>query len=401
MRIDEFIEYFLDIPVSINNLYGDSFFPTQIENTFSKLDELQKDSHKGIVSIITKTEITDQIASRLSQYTSCLNLIILVSISELPFEIEKIKGFRYNTLKLCNEYNIPCLAYVRPFIPNENTSPEAIDTIFRNIKNAGTNVVVVSGLRGGDDILKNLDIKPEEFDKWSMRVKIIPAEVRKALEECREKYDMTTFERTSCGVTYVLGKVHSYNPYYASPQLARCGRCPLKVSCFDKQFKFVPSEKDLELVRLLGYNADIVNNGRFELCKTDPAKRTECVSCCTSCFRLERTAIEVQHFDDQKICLGDIGLLRLLTKKLVFCKGVIDSGDSTIAHPKNPFLADSNLYILNSWSSFSRNTGNCYRCSYCIVPTFKNLNQEYGASPKKVGEILIRKLQEKGVIFDE
>lgn len=103
MRIDEFIEYFLDIPVSINNLYGDPFFPTQIENTFSKLDELQKDGHNGIVSIITKTEITDRIASILSQYTSCLNLIILVSISELPFEIEKIKGFRYNTLKLCNE----------------------------------------------------------------------------------------------------------------------------------------------------------------------------------------------------------------------------------------------------------------------------------------------------------
>ena len=34
MRIDEFIEYFLDIPVSINNLYGDPFFPTQIKSIY-------------------------------------------------------------------------------------------------------------------------------------------------------------------------------------------------------------------------------------------------------------------------------------------------------------------------------------------------------------------------------
>lgn len=189
-----------------------------------------------------------------------------------------------------------------------------------------------------------------------MRVKIIPADVRKCLEECRVKYDMTMFERTSCGVAYVLGQTHSYNPYYASAQLAKCGRCPMKKTCFDRQEDFAPTEKDLELVRMLEYKAEIVNEGCFELCKVNPEKRTECVSCCTSCFKLKRDAIEVQHFDNQQICLGDIGLLRLLTKKLVFCKGVIDSGDPTIAHPKNPLLADSNLYILNSWSSFSRNT---------------------------------------------
>lgn len=60
MTNEEFINYFINLPVSINNLYGDPFFPTQTENTFSKLDELQADGHKGIVSIITKTEITPE-----------------------------------------------------------------------------------------------------------------------------------------------------------------------------------------------------------------------------------------------------------------------------------------------------------------------------------------------------
>ena len=53
------MEYFLNIPVSINNLYGDPFYKDQIENTFSKLYSLHKSGHKGVVSIITKTEIDE------------------------------------------------------------------------------------------------------------------------------------------------------------------------------------------------------------------------------------------------------------------------------------------------------------------------------------------------------
>lgn len=33
MRKEDLMEYFLNIPVSINNLYGDPFYKDQIENT--------------------------------------------------------------------------------------------------------------------------------------------------------------------------------------------------------------------------------------------------------------------------------------------------------------------------------------------------------------------------------
>lgn len=59
MRKEDLMEYFLNIPVSINNLYGDPFYKDQIENTFSKLYSLHKSGHKGVVSIITKTEIDE------------------------------------------------------------------------------------------------------------------------------------------------------------------------------------------------------------------------------------------------------------------------------------------------------------------------------------------------------
>lgn len=242
MKEIEFLNYFLNVPVSINNLYGDPFFSSQITNTFKKLETLKNDKHKGIVSIITKTEITENIAKKLQSYVSDLNLIILVSISELPYKIEKIKGNRYNTLKLCNKYNIPCLAYVRPFIPNENTDENTINTIFKKIKDSGTNTVVISGLRGNDEILTNLNFNKEEFQNWSLRVKFMPPTVKKIIEKIKQEYQIQIFERTSCGVSYVLHQTHSYNPYYSSPQLAKCQNCPLKETCFDKQSTFIPSQ---------------------------------------------------------------------------------------------------------------------------------------------------------------
>lgn len=390
---EEIERRFKDIPVSVNNLYGDPFFPTQVENTFKKLDDLKESGHTGIISIITKTEISNDIARRLKQYTDSLKLIVLVSVSGLPYEIEKIKGNRINTLALCNENNIPCLAYLRPFLPPMNTTEEVIDNLFRKIKEAGTNTIVVSGLRGNDEVLTNLNVPLEERYKWNMRVKIIPKDVRTILDECAEKYDMTMFERTSCGVSYVLGMEFSYNPYYASPQLAKCYNCPLKETCFDKQEGFTVTAEDLELVKALGYEAEIVNGGWFELCTVEPTKRTECISCCTSCFRTKRNAIRIIQREGEELCLGDIGLLRFLIKKLVYCDGLHDTGDPSIAHPKNPKVADLNFYILNSWSSYSRNIQSCYMCSYCIVPTFKNEVEEYGVVPAQVAKKIIERTE--------
>lgn len=401
MQKETFVNYFLNMPVSINNLYGDPFFPSQTENTFEKLDRLAADGHKGIVSIITKTEISDELADRLIPYTKSIKLIILVSISGLPYYVEKVKGNRFDTLRRCVERDIPTLAYLRPFIPPINTTPTAIEEMFFEISRAGVHTMVISGLRGNDAVLSNLGITEEEHYKWSMRVKIIPQDVRKSISEYEEKYKMTIFERTSCGVSYVLGIPESYNPYYASPQLAKCYKCPMGTSCFARQTDFMISAEDLELAKLLGYDAKIVNECSFDLCRVEPTKRTSCVSCCTSCFKVQRNAIEITPKEGEKLCLGDIGLLRLLIHKLVFCKNLYDTGDPTIAHPKNRFLDGLNLYMLNSWSSYSRNTSSCYMCSYCIVPSFQNQDKEYGDSPRHIAEQLIQRIEESGGHFDD
>lgn len=381
----EIYDYFNNVPMSINNLYGDPFI--QKENTYAKLQELKDVQHKGIISIITKTEITEEDAIRLKHYQESLNLIILVSISGLPYEIEKIKSDRYNTLSLCSRYHIPCIAYIRPFIPNYNTSEDVINSMFDRISNTGCKNIVVAGLRGNDNILANSKIKEEEIDKWSLRVKIIPKDVRSHIENNKHRHpELKVFERTSCAVSYVLGKERSYNPYWFSPQLAKCNECALIESCYRKQDSFTVNEHDIELANFLGYDVEHVNIGDFPMCKTIPEKRTECISCCTGCFILERDAMEIKPFNN--ITLGDVSLLRLLTSKHVFCKNVIDSGASDVARPQNPYLQDYNLYLLNSWWSYSNNIKKCYGCTYCIVPTYKNDEHEYGILPEKLYDLL-------------
>ena len=48
MRKEDLMEYFLNIPVSINNLYWDQFYRDQEENTLIKLYNLYKSGHKGV-----------------------------------------------------------------------------------------------------------------------------------------------------------------------------------------------------------------------------------------------------------------------------------------------------------------------------------------------------------------
>lgn len=242
-----FLDHFLNIPVAVNNLYGDPFL--QKENTYAKLLALQQSGHKGIVAIITKSEIDTDDAKTLANFAKKLNLVVLVSISELQGTIEYTVGNRYKTLELCHKYEIPVIAYIRPFIPFYNTDENVISKIFEQISQTGVSTVVISGLRGNDDIFSHVGISDEDKKDWSYRVKIVPQEVRNLLNKYEKAFNV--FERTSCGVAFVLGKKHSHNPYYSSPQLAKCHNCPLKSSCFDKRNDFVPDERTLS--SSLGY----------------------------------------------------------------------------------------------------------------------------------------------------
>lgn len=377
------------MPVAVNNLYGDPWFPIQIQDTFHKLDALEAAHHKGVVGIITKSEISEADIRHLSGYH--LKLVVLVSMSGLEGTLEHTSGCRENTLTRCNQYHIPCIAYIRPFVPGYNTSEEAIKRLFERINSTSEHpVAVIAGLRGNDTILGRSGIDEEEKKNWSYRVKIVPRDVRDAVN--KYKGNVLLFERTSCGIAYVLGDGYSYNPYYYSPQLAKCYTCPLKETCFDARDNFLPTQEDLDLLNYLGYHASIVYPGNHDLCTVQPEKRTECVSCCTGCFVTKHESIEISpNFIPN---LGDVSFCRhLLGGKLVHHQGTYDHEEKDIARPKNPLLHDLPIYMLNSWWSFSRNIPSCYSCSYCIVTAYDNDYRTYGSVPVETGEKLWEALQ--------
>ena len=87
-------------------------------------------------------------------------------------------------------------------------------------------------------------------------------------------------------------------------------------------------------------------------------------------------------------------MLRHLTGKLVYCKGVVETGKEDIALPKSLLFKKLGIemYELNTWMSYSRNINRCYGCSYCIVPHYNNQNREYSDTPRNIAEKIIKEV---------
>lgn len=411
-----FIDRFRNIPVAINNLYGDPFFgkpkegrvfSAQTRDTFEKLNCLMNSGHRGPVAIITKSEINDTIAKYLGFLSGHLNIVVLVSISDLQGKrsedgkyLEPVNmGNRYNTLKLCVENGVKCIGYVRPFIPGLNDTKESIDKMFSSILETGCKTVVISGLRGNDEIFSKTGMSEEEAKLFNFRVKKIPAYVRELINPWKEKLNI--FERTSCGVAYELKMGYSFNPYQAAPQLAGCLNCPLRSTCFDQRDSdiFKPTKEDEELVNLLGYDAKLHIYNKCEMCRVIPEKRTECRSCCTSCYQLQRNSVELTN--PEKHHLGDSSLLRfLLGGKLVWGKDLHEREEIEYSPSSDLFQVDelkNKIYMVNSWWSWSKSTNKCYNCSYCLISGKYDeaMLGDFGSNPVKTAEILWERITNK------
>lgn len=400
-------EKFKKLPVSVNNLFGDPFFgKEQTENTLQRIEELGKSGHTGIISVITKSPISRETADRLMDLILIYNLklVVLVSISGLGgvlnekltsekgqpvyYEPSKTKD-RYQTLAYLQEVGVPCIAYVRPFIPGVNTSEEVLGEIFEKIHETGCKIAVFSGLRGNDEILNSL-MDEEEAKKFNFRVKVIPSEVKALLTKFSEKFGLTTFDRTSCGVAYALDLEHSHNPYQAAPQLAGCLKCPLKATCFDQRDseKFRPTSEDLAIAEFLGYKVKTHLCEKGELCRVKPTERLGCRSCCTSCYQLERNSIEL--LEPEKLHLGDATFLRLLLGKLVWGKDLHEEGKIE-SEPTQSWVKQCSeehpVYVVNSWFCYARSTSKCYHCSYCIISgKYDNaMLGNFGTNPSELG----------------
>lgn len=377
-------DYLKNLPITLNNYYGDPVI--QFENTMDKLQTLSNDRHMGPVSIITKGYISEEMAKEIKAKSKGLKFVVLVSISELPTDIEPLgQEHRYYTLNNLIKENIKCIGYIRPFIPPHNTNEKIIEKIFSRLNKIGCNTVIISGFRGNDEIINNMSI--EDKAKWVLRVKQMPKELGEIIEQQAKKYNITVFTRTSCGVSYILKEKSTFNPYYNSPISAGCNKCPIKETCGHIK----PKKDAIEFVKKLGYDIEYVETKVKEGCTVTADNRLECPSCCTSCYILNVPHIVVKN---ENIGLGDITFIRFITGVLVNKPGVVDGGKKDVAHVHIPNIQapESEIHCINTWYVWAKDTDKCYGCKYCIVPVYGLKEREYGMSPKRLSVYIEREL---------
>jgi DNA repair photolyase len=380
-----------ELPVSVNNFYGDPVL--QWENTIEKLESLEKSHHAGPVGIIMKGKLNDRKVAELKEKKEKgLNLVTLISISELP-ELEGTGSeHRYENIRMLNEAGVPAIAYIRPMMPPFNTSEEVISKIFSQLKDAGCISAVTSGFRGDESLVERLS--PDERVQWAMRVKVMPGEVFERIKKHAEANGIQLYTRTACAVSAAVGSERTYNPYYNSPNLVKCAElnCPMQDTCGPLS---EPKEGSLELIKRLGFDVEFISSGTGKACGVSGEDRLRCPSCCTTCYFSSNIPHLVVKGD---VNLGDLAFIRFVTGMMAMQPGRNDDGSKEIGKIKfSNYPEIDNAQALNSWWPMSRNIEKCFGCKYCIVSEYYNEtgeNKDVGFSPSELVDRMFTKNKE-------
>lgn len=370
-----------ELPVAINNFYGDPV--VQWKNTIEKLENLEKNRHAGPVGIIMKGKLNEEKVAELKEKKEKgLNLVTLISISELPDMEGTGSEHRYENIKMLAENGVPTIAYIRPMMPPFNTSEEIIDKIFSKLKEVGCKMAITSGFRGDEALVNKLT--PDEHIEWAMRVKVMPGEIYQRIKKHAEKNDIQLFTRTACAVSAATGEEKTYNPYYNSPNLVKCKElhCSIQDTCAPLH---EPKEGSLELIKQLGFNAEFIPANNGKACGVSGEDRLKCPSCCTTCYFSKN----IPHLlVKSNVSLGDLAFIRFVTGMMAMQPERNDDGSKEVGKIRFPNYPEiDNAQALNSWWPMSRNIEKCFGCKYCIVGEYYNetgQNIEVGFPPSEL-----------------
>lgn len=193
------------------------------ESTIKILNNMKEYDMPNPILLITKGYITEEQVKELSQ--TGLNIIILYTFSGLSEILEnRIEEKQIETLENISKYkNVKLINYYRPVIEGINTSEECIEHVAK-IVTKYCDASIISGIRLNtylSKVLKKLDISiPKEYDPDH---KVLLPETYKRINDVFERVDKDypTFKKTSCGVSYALGRPdyngHSARIYYCNP----------------------------------------------------------------------------------------------------------------------------------------------------------------------------------------
>ncbi|MFH1065621.1 MAG: hypothetical protein V1734_03915 [Nanoarchaeota archaeon] len=237
------------LPVSINNYFGDPFI--QKEDTFKKLRILEKAGHRGIVAIITKSGITEEIVQRLSD--TPLNLQILYSISGTKDNFDGISyRKKVESLERLISTGINANLYYRPIIAGINDSEETISKVLEDYKAIGGKAFSYAGLMGKKSVLSllrmngyNIEI-PNGHEKWLEDKKLMSKDKKQFLLAKAKELGLNAFMKTSCLASFTAGLDHDYNNHFYKPEQYNCDECRMYGKC--KSFKESVTEESAKAI---------------------------------------------------------------------------------------------------------------------------------------------------------
>ena len=222
-----------NLPVAINLFYGDPSL--QQENTIKILKELEEKEYKGIVTIVTK--------GNLSWFPKTkFNLDLHFGLScfgkDSPYNGTPLSIFEKN-LDVCSELGYNYSIEYRPLIYNINDDKDSIKRVCDKA-NEYNIPIAYSGLFVTPEM--NL---PKEFKPYPNSVFGVKKEVSKEVSNLFYEYaNVPIFKKTSCLLSYSHNLKGDYNVHYYRPHEVNCQSCPMYEKCMSQK-KITPILDDL------------------------------------------------------------------------------------------------------------------------------------------------------------
>jgi hypothetical protein len=184
MRLDPNApQWTFDLPVSVNDTYGDPFIPEQVDNTIAKLVELR--SHRAPIAIFTKAGPDPAVLAKLSQVADVEQVIVFYSLTALD---EGGISFddRVLMIKELRKLFPKTLVFTRPIIRGRNDDPTTLRR-FVDVAAEHTGLLVLGGLHN--------PYKKKKLEKT----------VEELLVEYCDAAGVRSFHKTSCAGAHLTG----------------------------------------------------------------------------------------------------------------------------------------------------------------------------------------------------
>lgn len=298
---------FTNLPVAVNLFYGDPLL--QIENTIEYLKKLEKAKHKAPVIVITKGDF--------SKFPIIMDFDLDLHFAFSTFGIDsKYDGGNLetfiNNLELVSKTKYKYSIEFRPLIKGVNDSREVIENIFE-IASRFNVPIGFCGLQVNDDLktyFSQMGIDFKQYSGYEFGLKkVVSREVENIFYELSEKYNIHTFRKTSCLISYSHGMERDYNAHYYRPNEMRCGKCIMKDKCLE--FKKKHDESDDVNVDI-PFEYEIIHKNKH-VCILH--KKGICKYANSDCMNITGKVIKI----NQKITSSDLRVIKWLYGYTVDC----------------------------------------------------------------------------------